>query len=159
MMFTTLDEHAIKKFATENPETLRMLMRRDLDSVHDEDNLIAGFPDAQFFLDVVTNVAIVFGGTVAAGKAINSTVDLFKWCRDKLEGKPAVTASKLGTGEKLLVLLFEAYVNRKEGLPAERLAAFTDTSTEQTQEELKRLAAKGVVRQAPSGSWRYVPSS
>lgn len=161
MMLSAIDEQEVRTFATTHPEELRQLISEDAKVVHAQDNFLDASFDAAMFMDIVTNLSVVLGGAVAISKTINSAQELFKWARAKLAGEittPAPSTAPALT-ERALVLLFEAFVNRRAGVKEPHLATILGSSADESAKALELLATRGVARKAADGSWKYVRST
>jgi hypothetical protein len=106
---------------------------------------IIGFCSA---LAIVTKAATgAVGAVVLAKKHID-------WVKKRLASTPELPKD-LGLRERLLVLLFEATINRGEGLSSEKLKQLLACSTEEFDEAIAGLQQFGVARISIDGDWKY----
>jgi hypothetical protein len=106
------------------------------------------------FLSFAKSLAEVLGGAVVVTKIITSTEQLFKWASARLSGKEEPEKPTLH--ERILILLFEAYVNRNKGIRPDVLCTLLGEQKEPVEKALELLKKYGVIRNARDGSWKYV---
>jgi hypothetical protein len=151
-----LDEQQLRTFAHGNAALIGCVIGPEAEAAHEEDNFIAEAFSIAMFLDFAKSLAAILGGAVTITKVIDSIGQLFKWARAKRDSKPEGQTPVPPLAERTLILIFEAYVNRKAGLREEALFTLLGTTSDLLTPTLNRLQQHGVIRQTRDGVWKYV---
>jgi hypothetical protein len=159
MNFSTLDEQLVRTYATSNQDVLKLVINVHAEQSSVEENFFGDSFSVSMFLEFVKNLSTVLGGVVAVTKIVENATSLFKWAHKRLTQDGGIQSESAPLSERALVLLFEAYVNRKAGLDEERLAMLLGLPVDKVSGMLETLAARGVARRARDGKWKYVRSN
>ncbi|CAD6549731.1 hypothetical protein LMG27952_04894 [Paraburkholderia hiiakae] len=160
MKLSIMDEQEVRSFAAANESTiLRLVIKEDAEQAHSEEHFFGDPFTVSMFMDFVKSLAEIFGGVAAASKVITSAADLFKWARDRLSNESSESHSEATVAERALVLLFEAYVNRRAGIDEGRIAMLLALPRDSVVKALGDLSNRGVARKARDGLWKYVRAS
>ena len=101
---------------------------------------------------------VEFDKTLTATESILRRLrGLYGWVRGNAAQASEDSAS-LGEREKILVLLFDAYITERQPMSAERLASLGGMSAQRCTEHLAALKAMGLVTLAPGEAWFYRPA-
>jgi hypothetical protein len=151
-----MDEQDIRSFAHAHRELLNLVISPASEEVHAEENLFGDVHSIALFLDFTKSLASLLGGVVAVTKVISSAETLFKWANTMLRGETSQSLPDATLTERILTLIFEAYVNRKAGIREEALCATLATKPEALSKALETLRSRGLVRKAKDETWKYV---
>jgi len=151
------DPVVIRRFAQLNRDGALESIKKMLDPHKGE-------PEDRFLGDVAPYLAAIIGFCAALGtvtKAVQGTADmvalatkLATWVRSVREGA-AVAPEGLGLRERLLVILFEATTNRREGLSNEKLQLLLGCTETELGGAIASLEHHGVARKSLQGDWKY----
>lgn len=103
------------------------------------------------FCEVLATIA---GGANGIDDLIKLTRSLVKWVRS-LGGSGSVEPTPLALRERVLVLLFEAQVNRNAGVAEPGLVQRLACDPQELAKTLGDLNSFGIVRQTAKGDWKY----
>jgi DNA-binding transcriptional ArsR family regulator len=154
MKLSLMDEQEVRTFANENAVLLRGVIGPQAQESHREDHFFGEAFTVAMFLSFVKSLTEVLEGTLAVTKVLTKAEELFKWTRDRLAGSNESTKATLA--ERVLIMAFEAYVNRKSGVRLEALSSVLGVEVAETERTLAALEVRGVVRKTRDGAWKYV---
>lgn len=157
MKLSLMDEQEVRTFARANRDFLEATIFPDAESVHQEENFFGDTFTVAMFVELVKALAAIAGAVVGVAKVIASAVDLIKWLVGKLSKSKAAGAEPALT-ERTLILLFEAYANRKAGVREDALRTVLGADVDDLSRALGHLQSRGVVRKVKDGGWKYVRS-
>jgi geranylgeranyl pyrophosphate synthase len=156
MKLSLMDEQAVRAFAQANAALVESVISSEAEKVHDEDNFFGEIFQVAMFLAFVKTLANLVDGAVTITKIISNAEKLFQWVRKKTAAADEATPAKATLAERILVLLFDVYVNQKKGVREETLPLLLSAEPEEVTKALESLQAHGVIRKAKNGSWKYV---
>jgi len=156
MKLSLMDEQEVRTFAQENEVLIKSVISHDAEAVHGEENFFGDPFSVAMFLSFVKSLAEVLAGVVAVTKVLTSVEELFKWVESRLSGDSELPVNEPTLTERILILVFEAYVNRKLGVKEETLSLLLNEAHPDITEALRLLEAHGVVRKTYNGAWMYV---
>jgi hypothetical protein len=159
MNITAIDEQFIRTFAQSHPEVLSEILESSAEAAHAEEDFFGDAFSVAMFVDFCKAAAPVVGGLVAVSELVDHVVALFKWARKHLKERGAVSSDAAPAApplaQRVLVAVFEAYVNRRVGLPTEALALRLGVPADEVGQVLVGLAGDGAIRKARDGTWKY----
>jgi hypothetical protein len=157
MKLSLMDEQEVRTFAHANRGLLETAISPNAESVHAVENLIGEPFTVEMFIQLVKALAKIAEAVVGVTKLITTAADLIKWVVGKFDKSKAADVEPALT-ERTLMLVFEAYLNRKAGVREETLRTILSVDMEDLSQALGRLQSRGVVRKAKDGLWKYVRS-
>jgi hypothetical protein len=153
MKLTAIDEQHLRTYAKQSPADLALVITADAEQAHAADNLIAEVLTVHLFLEFAKQLAPLLEEATTIGKLILATKELFGWLHKTLSGKANPKPAPLP--ERALVVLFDAYANRRAGVTSERLQFLLGTDSATIEKTLADLVAHGVARHGRDGAWRF----
>lgn len=157
MKLSLMDEQEVRTFARANRDLLETAISPDAESVHQEENFFGDTFTVAMFVELVKSLAAIAGAVAGVAKVITSAADLIKWLAGKL-GKSKAAGLEPALAERTLILVFEAYANRKAGIREDALRTLLGADADDLSQTLEHLQSRGVVRKAKDGAWKYVRS-
>lgn len=154
MKLSLMDEQEIRTFAKEHETLIRSVIGAEAEDAHREDHFFGEAHTVTMFLGFAKSLAEIMGGAVVVAKILTKAEELFTWTRKRLSRSDKRSQATLA--ERILILTFEAYANRKAGVRPESLCAVLGVDAAQVDRTLADLEGRGVVRKARDGAWRYV---
>jgi hypothetical protein len=154
MKLSLIDEQEIRTFAKEHTELLREVIGSEAQEAHHEDHFFGEALTIAMFLSFAKSLAEVLEGALEVTKILTKSEELFKWVRKRMAGSNESTKASLS--ERILILAFEAYVNRKAGVRVEALSTVLGVEVTEVDRALTTLEKRGVMRKTKDGAWKYV---
>jgi hypothetical protein len=154
MKLSLMDEQEIRTFAKEHTELLREVIGPEAQEAHHEDHFFGEALTIVMFLSFAKSLADVLEGALEVTKILTKSEELFKWVRKRMAGPKETTKASLT--ERILILGFEAYVNRKAGVRVEPLSNLLGVEIAEIEQALTALGNRGVMRKTKDGAWKYV---
>ena len=156
MKLSLMDEQQIRSFAQANRDLVESVILPDAETIHKEENFFGELFSLAMFLDFSKSLAALLEATVAVTKVISKAEQLFKWMRTKRGAGGNPPTEDISLSERILILAFEAYINRKAGVREDSLRTILDVTPQALTEALKSLKRRGVIRKAKDKTWKYV---
>jgi DNA-binding transcriptional ArsR family regulator len=157
MKLSLMDEQEIRTFAQKHPELLGEVIDPEAKEAHREDHFFGEALTIAMFLSFAKSLADVLEGALEVTKILTKSEELFKWVRKRKAGSNESTKASLS--ERILILAFEAYVNRKAGVRADALSTVLGVEVAEIDRALTALEKRGVMRKTKDGAWKYVKLS
>jgi hypothetical protein len=156
MTFSIMDEQDARRFAKDHPDIVAEVIGPEAEQLHSEDNLFGEAFTIAMFVAFCKSLAELLGGAVAITKIIDAAKKLFKWIGPLLSGNGSANNEELTLNERILVMTFEAFINRKAGVKPKSLSSLLEVDEKKVSIALEGLQDKNIVRKARDGSWKYV---
>ncbi|GGF00424.1 hypothetical protein GCM10011611_02530 [Aliidongia dinghuensis] len=151
-----MDEQDVRGFAKAHPEVLAAIIGASAERLHAEDNLFGEAFTIAMFVALCKSLSEVIGAGVAVAKVIGAAEKLIGWAHQRLAADADANERELTIGERILILAFEAFLNRKIGIKAESVSKLLGVDEKSVMHALEQLQINGIIRKARDGSWKYV---
>lgn len=156
MTLSAIDNQIVARFAKEHPEVLGKIITASAERLHADGNFFGESLTVAMFVAFCKSLSEVAGGVVAIPKLVDAAQSLFEWGRRRLAGDVNIEDEKLALNQRVLVLIFEAFLNRKTGVKMDSLIQLLNSDEKGVVAALEQLKACGVIRKARDGSWKYI---
>jgi hypothetical protein len=157
MKLSTLDQQYARQIVAGNPGLIEGVIDATAESAHAEEDFLGDTFNVTMFLEFCASVAAVVGVAAKVVDVVEAVERLFGWLR-KSRGGNSQTAD-LTVRERVLTLLFEAYVNRNTGVSPAQLAGVLGAPADAVEQALMDLSGLGLARKSRRDTWRYVTIS